>query len=98
MVEWIDPDTEAVAAASMMFRCPRAYLGVRRDLLPTHWEILDDGTPLRLKASQVQQDELLCIYQDDGGRSVGTIRRLVPDGYDCLSDGAGRFRCRTGDR
>ena len=78
----------------MTFQCPRAYLGVRQDLLPTHWEILAGRAPLRLKASQVQRGELLCIYQDGRGRSVGTVRRLAPGGYKCISDGVGRFRCR----
>ena len=80
--------------APMSFQCPKAYLGVRQDLLPTHWEIVAGRVPLRLKASQVQRDELLCTYKDKRGRSMGTVRRLAPEGYKCISDGAGRFRCR----
>lgn len=82
--------------AGMTLQCPRAYLGVRQDLLPTHWEIVSGRVPLRLKASQVQRGELLCIYQDEKGRSVGSVRRLAPGGYKCISDGAGSFRCRRG--
>ena len=89
-----DPGQRSTAQEPMAFQCPRAYLGVRQDLLPTHWEIVAGRAPLRLKASQVQHGELLCIYQDERGRSVGTVRRLAPGGYKCISDGAGRFRCR----
>ena len=86
-------DSRAMTGRPMMFQCPRAYLGVRQDLLPTHWEIVAGRAPLRLKASQVQRGELLCIYQDERGRSAGTVRRLAPGGYKCISDGVGRFRC-----
>ncbi len=89
-----EPGRRSTAQEPMAFQCPRAYLGVRQDLLPTHWEIVTGRAPLRLKASQVQRGELLCIYQDERGRSVGTVRRLAPGGYKCISDGAGRFRCR----
>lgn len=97
-MEWNASGSGVATAAVMTFQCPRAYLGVREDLLPTHWETVKGRKPLRLKASQVQRDELLCIYQDSGGRSIGIVKRLVPEGYDCLSDGVGRFRCRIGDR
>lgn len=85
---------QAAVDGPMVFQCPRAYLGVRQDLLPTHWEIVSGRALLRLKASQVQHGELLCIYRDERGRSIGTVRRLAPGGYKCISDGAGRFRCR----
>ena len=86
--------SQAPAGEPVMFECPRAYLGVRQDLLPTHWAADGGHRPLRLKMSQAHGDELLCIYRDERGRSVGTVKRLAPGGYRCISDGAGRFRCR----
>jgi len=76
-----------------VFRCPKAWIGLRADLLPTHWEVTRGQTPARLRSSQVQGGNLLCVYASPSG-FVGTAMRLAPEGYRCLSDGRGVFRCR----
>jgi len=90
---WNGSDSD-VGDREMYFQCPRAYMGIREDLLPTHWQVGTDRMVLRLKASQVQRGDMLCIYQDGKGVSVGSVQRLVPAGYKCVSDGVGNFRCQ----
>ena len=84
-------------AGERVFRCPRAWVGLRADMLPTHWEVVRGQSPARLRSSQVQGESLLCVYASSSG-FIGTARRLAPEGYRCLSDGRGVFRCRHNGR
>ena len=81
-------------AQRMSFQCPQAYLGIREDLLPTYWKVLKGRRGLRLKSSQLQGQSMVCAYSAADGRTAGTVHRLVPEGYRCISDGVGNFRCR----
>jgi len=42
----------------------------------------------------VPRRDMLCIYQDGKGVRVGTVQRLIPEGYKCVTDGIGNFRCQ----
>ncbi len=91
---WSGNQKNPVQAQRLSFQCPRAYQGIREDLLPTHWEVFKGRKQLQLKSSQVQGQSMVCAYSGNGRQTVGTIRRLVPVGYKCISDGAGNFRCQ----
>ncbi|MDF1525180.1 MAG: hypothetical protein RRA15_13485 [bacterium] len=77
-------------------QCPSAYSGIKGELLPTYWEAIDKGQQARLIKSQVQDQYLFCVYQvPSSGREIhSSVRRLIPKGYNCVSDGAGRFECK----
>lgn len=77
-------------------QCPRAYLGIKGDMLPTYWETGDQGAPVHLLKSQVVDQYLYCVYQtSQAGAANSSIRRLAPAGYTCVSDGVGQFKCRN---
>ncbi len=84
---------------SFELQCPTAYSGIKGDLLPTYWEPADKGKPANLIKSQVLDQYLYCVYQiPSPGREIhSSVRRLVPEGYDCVTDGAGRFECSEDD-
>jgi len=88
----------AVSAEKQPFQeqCPTAYSGLKGDLLPTYWKASDKGQPAGFLKSQVQDRYLYCVYSiSSGGRQVHVSAvRLIPEGYDCISDGAGKFECR----
>lgn len=77
-------------------QCPTAYSGLKGDLLPTYWKAADKGQPAKFLKSQVQDRYLYCVYGiSSGGRQIHVSAvRLIPEGFDCISDGAGRFECR----
>ncbi len=80
----------------LRLQCPRAYAGIKGDLLPTDWTATDSGQPAALIKSQVQRGNLYCVYRIPTSSRMGhaSVRRRVPAGYRCESDGAGRFDCR----
>jgi len=78
----------------MEFRCPRAYQGIKSDMLPTYWEPTDQGKNIRAGQSHVQGRYLICIYREASGKQIGNVRRLIPHGYHCITDGRGTFQCR----
>lgn len=66
-------------------------------MLPTHWQkVVKEGVSRTLektvlRSSQVQGRVLLCVYSSNLG--TDTVQRIVPGGYDCISDGHGLFKC-----
>jgi len=88
----------AVRTAKEPFKeqCPAAYSGLKGDKLPTYWEATDRGQQAEFLKSQVQDQYLYCVYRiSSGDREVHVSAvRLIPEGYDCISDGAGIFECR----
>ncbi len=77
-------------------QCPSAYVGIKGELLPTYWEPTDKGQPARLVKSQLQEQYFYCVYRlrSSGSETHSSVRRLLPEGYSCISDGAGRLKCR----
>jgi len=77
-------------------QCPTAYWGIKGNLLPTYWKAADKAQPAVFLKSQVLDQYLYCVYRiPSEGREVHvSVNRLIPEGYDCISDGAGRFECR----
>ncbi|MFV1956937.1 MAG: hypothetical protein ACC669_04165 [bacterium] len=80
---------------SFEVQCPTAYPGIKGELLPTGWVAFGKGQPAKLISSQVQDQYLYCVYTiPSTGRQVhSSVQRLIPKGYTCVSDGAGRFEC-----
>jgi|GEM_PF-4605828 len=80
-------------------QCPSAYTGIKGELLPTYWEPVDKGQRADFLKSQIQDQYLYCVYQvSSSSREIhASVRRLIPGGYSCASDGAGRFECREGN-
>ena len=95
----IPKNTLAPTPQRFELQCPSAYSGIKGELLPTYWEPIDKGQPANLIKSQVQDQYLYCVYQiPSSGREIhASVRRLIPEGYSCASDGAGRFECREGN-
>ena len=87
----VKPDQEPFKA-----QCPTAYWGIKGDLLPTYWKAADKAQPAIFLKSQVLDQYLYCVYRiPSGDREVHvSVNRLIPEGYDCISDGVGRFECR----
>ncbi|WP_020675006.1 hypothetical protein [Geopsychrobacter electrodiphilus] len=81
-------------------QCPTAYAGIKGELLPTYWEPIDKAQTVELIKSQVLNQYFYCVYRiPSSGRDIhSSIRKLLPEGYNCLSDGAGRFECRAKGR
>ena len=97
MPAWNAKSSPPPSGNNLTLYCPKAYLGVRSDLLPTHWEVFKGSKPLQLKSSQVQGQDMVCVYGEAGQAAVGSVRRLIPGGYKCISDGVGTFKCeKTG--
>jgi hypothetical protein len=92
------PAPAAVKPAPQRFemQCPSAYAGLKGELLPTYWQPVDKGQQVSLVKSQVRGDSLYCVYRMAfAGREIhASVRRMLPSGYTCESDGAGRFECR----
>lgn len=93
MPAWNSKNAPPASAQKLTFYCPKAYLGIRSDLLPTHWEVFKGNKPLQLKSSQVQGQDMVCVYGEPGQPAEGSVHRLVPAGYKCISDGVGTFKC-----
>ena len=87
----VKPDQEPFKA-----QCPTAYWGIKGDLLPTYWKAADKAQPAIFLKSQVLNQYLYCVYRiPSEDREVHvSVNRLIPEGYDCISDGVGRFECR----
>jgi len=79
----------------LSFQCPRAFLGIKGDMLPTHWQADDRGRRLQLGHASINGGYMTCTYLSPKNRKqrFGPIRRLVPRGYRCISDGISTFRC-----
>lgn len=75
------------------FQCPSAYQGIKPNMLPSHWESIDQGKKLGRGLSHVQNGFLICIYREPSGKKIGSVRRLIPKGYHCITDGKGFFHC-----
>jgi hypothetical protein len=84
----------AVAAKDLEFDCPRAYRGIKAEMLPTYWEPTDKGERLGAGQSHVQGKYMICIYRKPNGKKIGNVRRLIPSGYHCITDGQGSFQCQ----
>ncbi len=84
----------SASAKSAEFQCPHAYQGIKSDMLPTYWEPTDKGDRLGAGQSHVQGKYMICIYRKANGKKVGNVRRLIPRGYHCITDGKGSFQCR----
>ncbi|NOY86749.1 MAG: hypothetical protein GXP52_05565 [Deltaproteobacteria bacterium] len=69
-------------------------------MLPTNWETANKGLPALFITSQVQDRYLYCVYRipTEGGMINASVHRLIPKGVKCISDGAGRFECRSNGR
>ena len=88
------PPLARAGTGVMEFHCPRAYQGIKPDMLPSYWEPTDQGRNITAGQSHVQGKYMICIYREPGGRPIGNVRRLVPQGYHCITDGRGVFQCR----
>ena len=66
---WNAKSSPPPSGNNLTLYCPKAYLGVRSDLLPTHWEVFKGSKPLQLKSSQVQGQDMVCVY-GEAGRSA----------------------------
>jgi len=88
-------DAFADSGRTLNFRCPNAYQGIKSDMLPTYWEPTDKGRILHPSQSFVQGRYLICIYRKPSGKLIGNVRRLIPEGYQCITGGKGGFRCRS---
>ena len=84
---------EAGAAEPMEFRCPRAFQGIKSDMLPTYWQPIGRGEELGADQSHVQGQFMICIYRKPADKHIGNVRRLIPKGYKCETDGRGIFEC-----
>jgi len=80
----------------LSFQCPRAFLGIKGNMLPTHWQADDRGRRLQLGHASINGAYMICTYRSLKNRKqrFGPVRRLVPKGYRCLSDGISAFRCQ----
>jgi len=83
-------------ADHLSFQCPKAFLGIKGDMLPTHWQANDRGRRLQLGHASINGDYMVCAYRSPKNRKqrFGPVRRLAPRGYRCISDGIGSFRCQ----
>jgi len=98
------PDWRGVAAVPvsmeqndhLSFQCPKAFMGIKGDMLPTHWQADDRGRRLQLGHASINGDYMVCAYRSPKNRKqrFGPVRRLAPRGYRCISDGIGSFRCQ----
>jgi len=77
----------------LKFQCPQAYQGIKPDLLPTYWEATDQGKGIHARQSLVQGKYIMCIYRESNGKPIGNVRRLIPEGYRCITGGKGVFQC-----
>ncbi len=89
--------TAAAQPLKLQFKCPRAYQGIKSEFLPTYWEAADRGKSIDARQSHVQGKYMICIYRESNGRPIGNVRRLIPRGYHCITDGRGVFQCRRRD-
>ncbi len=88
-------DVFAVSSHALNFQCPRAYQGIKSDMLPTYWEPSPHkGRVLQASQSSVQGKYMICIYREQGKKWIGNVRRLIPNGYRCITGGKGVFQCR----
>jgi hypothetical protein len=87
----------AGASKALEFDCPRVYQGIKSEMLPTYWESTDRGKGLAAGQSQVQGKFLICIYRKASGEKIGNVRRLIPKGYRCITDGRGSFQCESSE-
>lgn len=80
----------------LSFQCPRAFLGIKGDMLPTHWQADDRGSKLQLGYASIDGAYMICTYRSPKNRKqrFGPVRRLAPRGYRCISDGISAFRCQ----
>ncbi|VAX14648.1 hypothetical protein MNBD_GAMMA24-2617 [hydrothermal vent metagenome] len=80
----------------LSFQCPRAFLGIKGDMLPTHWQAADRGSGLQLGYASIDGTYMICTYRSPKNRKqrFGPVRRLAPRGYRCISDGISSFRCQ----
>ncbi len=80
----------------LSFQCPRAFLGIKGDMLPTHWQADDRGRKLQLGYASINGAYMICTYRSPKNRKqrFGPVRRLAPRGYRCISDGISSFRCQ----
>lgn len=80
----------------LSFQCPRAFLGIKGDMLPTHWQADDRGSGLQLGSASIDGTYMICTYRSPKNRKqrFGPVRRLAPGGYRCISDGISSFRCQ----
>ncbi len=80
----------------LSFQCPRAFLGIKGDMLPTHWQADDRGRSLQLAYASIDGAYMICTYRSPKNRKqrFGPVRRLAPKGYRCISDGVSSFRCQ----
>lgn len=80
----------------LSFQCPRAFLGIKGDMLPTHWQADDHGSGLQLGNASIDGDYMTCTYRSPKNHKqrFGPVRRLAPRGYRCISDGLSSFRCQ----
>jgi len=78
---------------TLEFSCPKAYQGIKSEMLPTYWEPTDSGHGIGAGQSHVQGQYLICIYRKVDGTRVGNVRRLIPSGYQCETGGKGKFQC-----
>lgn len=82
--------------AHLSFQCPKAFLGIKGDMLPTHWQADDRGHRLQIGYASIDGAYMICNYRSLKNRKqrFGPVRRLVPRGYRCISDGISSFRCQ----
>ncbi len=80
----------------LSFQCPKAFLGIKGDMLPTHWQADDRGSGLQLGYASIDGAYMICTYRSPKNRKqrFGPVRRLAPRGYRCISDGISAFRCQ----
>ncbi len=84
------------AKGHLSFQCPRAFLGIKGNMLPTHWQADDRGRGLQLGYASINGAYMICTYRSPKNRKqrFGPVRRLIPRGYRCISDGISSFRCQ----
>ncbi len=82
----------------LSLQCPAVYTGIKSGLLPTGWVASDSGVPAEFVRSQVQGNDLFCVYRVPGVGRVGhaSVSQRVPAGFRCETAGAGTFACRQG--
>lgn len=92
------PQAPPPPGRAMKLNCPRAYVSVAADLLPSGWRADPGHVEAKLIGARVRGSWLRCEYRGGGDGAHVNVERAVPYGYTCRVTDGTTFRCARAGR